>query len=615
MSSERPRVAASAASLAVDDDLELLNRLRTLFTNARNHRRVFYDRWRRNYNLVNNRWGQDGNNNPRDSEIYPTLASIAAWMTDQNTSVDVSAACDPNSDYARFMQAIARDLATVLQTNWTVENEKAETKMVVWDAFQYGAGFYKAIWDQSLAGNLGNSKAIRVDPWALYLDPTATSLRDCEYMIEVRSMSLAEVERRWPGHSTALEASLSSFSDSMDDRPTQGDNPSRIPKANPGAFNGVAGTRWANPNGSRGPDGDATLPSVVVYEFWIKENDEYWESDLEDDDTGLTLAPGEKLKDKNDKDETDDEKHVAVRWRVCVTAANQILMDEWADDLYSSGDQPYERYVWEETGEMYGIALVDHLAHPQIALNRLLTSLQQNAELIGNPIFLEAANSGLDRVNVINKPGQRLRLSGTGAMQNNRPDWLRPPEMPAFVQQLVEFWIGRIENTSGLMGAMKGGAQPSRTPEGVVSTIQEAAFVRIRSALANLEMAISNVSYKLADLIIDNYTEPRVMAIVGPDGAKQTSLALAARHFIVPTHKGAAPLKYSLLIQAGASSPTSRQARVAEADMAYSLGIIDRQAWMEAHSYPNYEEVLKRVNEQITAGEFNPPGARQRAQH
>lgn len=597
----------------MDRDLELVNKLRSIFSIARNYRRSQYDNWRRNYRLVNNRIGVGGLTQswaptPRDSEIYPVLSSIAAWMTDQNTNVDVTAAADPNSDYFTFMSAIAMDLGTVLQTNWIVENYKAQTKMVVWDAFMYGAGFFKTVWDQSLSGGLGNVMLRRVDPWAFYIDPTATSLDDAEYMCEVREMSLAEVERRWPGHGTALELSTSLTGEGIDQKPSNYDEVSKVPKANPGSLP-QGNQRWAAPTG-RNQMGAAALPAVVVYEFWIKENDEWWDADLADDDKGLTLAEGEKPPEKAKED---DDKHVAVRWRVVVMAGNQILMDEWADELYSSATHPYDRYVYEETGEMYGIALVDHLAQPQIALNRLLTSLQQNAELVGNPIFMEGANSGLDRVNIINRPGQRLRLNGPGAMANNRPDWLRPPEMPAFVQSLVEFWIARIENISGLSAAIKGGGD-SRTPEGVVTTIQEAAFVRVRSALANLEAALASSAYKMADLIIDNYTEPRLVAVVGPEGEK-TALALSSRHFIVPTHKGAAPLKYSVLIQAGASAPTSRQARVAEADAAYALGIIDRQAWMEAHSYPNWQKVLQRVNAAIADGSFNPPGARQRAKH
>lgn len=599
-------------------DLDLINKLQQLFTLSRNAKRNLYDSWMRNYKLVNNRIGSVGGGSwypaPRDSEIYPTLSAIAAWMTDQNTSIDIVAAADPNSPYSIFMQAVATDLSTVMQTNWTVDSEEAEVRMVVWDSFQCGAGFFKNIWDQALAGGLGNAKAIRVDPWSLYFDPNATSLSNTEYIIEVRRMSLDEIERRWPGSATSLGLQTGMIDGGSDEKPDQYDmSSSRVPKANPGALP-QGNARWAAPSGRQPDGGQIVSPGIVVYEYWLKENDEYWESDLADDDTGLTATDDEKPAAKTDGQ--DDEKHVSERWRVVVVAGNQVLMDEWSDELTSYGSHPYERFVFEETGEMYGVALCDHLAQPQIYLNRLLTALQHNAELCGNPIFMENANSGLDRVNIINKPGQRLRLNGPAGLQQNRPEWLRPPDMPPGVSDLVQFWISRIENISGLSAAVKGGpSSSSRMPEGVVSTIQESAFVRIRAALSNMEDTLKNCAYKLAELIIDNYTEPRIVAIVGPQNMGKTAIALSSRHFIVPTHKGALPLKYSLVIQAGASMPTTRQARAAEADQAYALGIIDRQAWFEAHGTPNWPALLMRINKAIADGTFNPPGARQQARH
>jgi len=310
----------------------------------------------------------------------------------------------------------------------------------------------------------------------------------------------------------------------------------------------------------------------------------------------------------------DQTKHVTTKWRVYVLAANQILFEEDAEDLWSHEGHPYERYVFEEMGEQYGIALVDHLAHPQIYINRLLTALQHNAELVGNPIFIEPSNSGLGRTAIQNKPGQRLTVNANAMQSGAKPDWLQPPQMPDSVRQLVEFWIARIENISGLSAAIKGGAgAQNRTPEGVVSSIQEATFVRIRSALANLETTLARATMKLADLIIDNYTEPRILAVVGPTG-KQSALALTARHFVIPTKKGATPLKYQLLLQAGASMPTSRQARVAEADKGFAMGTIDRIGWYEAHQYPNWQIMNQRITQAIATGQWNPPGARQKRQ-
>ena len=90
-------------------------------------------------------------------------------------------------------------------------------------------------------------------------------------------------------------------------------------------------------------------------------------------------------------------------------------------------------------------------------------------------------------------------------------------------------------------------------------------------------------------------------------------MALRARHFYGPTDKGAAPLKYMVNIKAGAASPTSRQARMAEADNLFVIGAIDDEAVLEAHQYPHIKEILSRKYSKEAAGVPQAPGARQRA--
>jgi hypothetical protein len=194
-------------------------------------------------------------------------------------------------------------------------------------------------------------------------------------------------------------------------------NPGNLPSSGTlSSYSGSAATRWSSPKHKTGPK-----PGVVVYEFWLKEN--------------------ERVKPSSEaKTESMEEAEVKVRWRVVVTAANVVLMDEYAEDLWSGANHPYERYVWDDTDEFYGIALVDHLAYPQIYINRLLTALQHNAELTGNPIFIEPANSGLNRVNIINRPGQRVRLSGPGG-DAEQAGMDGAAIYAGFGQNLVTFWI------------------------------------------------------------------------------------------------------------------------------------------------------------------------------
>lgn len=576
------------------DEMETVQRLRNIFYHARRAKAVRYDTWQRNLRLLNARSNTSTASwvpQPRDSEIYPILSAMVAWMTDQNIVIDTSPAADPNTDFYNFFSQISNDLATLLYSNWVTLDYDAQVKLCLWDALLYGTGIFKSVWDNAIDNGYGNALLRRVDPWSFYPDPNATSMDDADHFIEVHRWSYEEVIRRYPDSEALLELADGGDED-FDERPTTYSEGGGSPMTNPGALP-TPGTIWNNKQ-SRTPRSKQS--HLTVYEYWIRENST-WHDDYDDLDTDTRPMA---------------EKHVEDQWRVIVVCKSQILMDELAEDLWSHKQHPYDRFVIDDLGEFYGIALVDHLAYPQIYINRLLTSLQQNAELIGNPIFIEPTNAGLGRTAIINKPGQRLRLQGSAGMQN-KPDWLQPPNMPSFIMDLVQFWISRMESISGLSAIVKGATPTSRNSEGVISSIQEAAFVRIRQALGNLEKCLEKSGAKLADLVIDNFTDPRVMAIVGPSG-EQSSIALQSRHFYGPTENGAAPLKYTLQLRAGASLPTSRQARVQEADKLYAMGTIDRQALLEAHQYPGITTVLKRIQAGIQDGTFNPPGARQRTQ-
>src|SRR5438128_4902161 len=104
------------------------------------------------------------------------------------------------------------------------------------------------------------------------------------------------------------------------------------------------------------------------------------------------------------------------------------------------------------------------------------------------------------------------------------------------------------------------------------------------------------------------------MAVIGPDGEK-TAMTLFKNHFTLPSKEGDAPLQYIIQVRAGASTPTSRQSRVGEADKRYTMQVIDDQAVLEAHQYPHIPELLERKYEKMMKGLIGQqPGQRQRSQ-
>lgn len=582
-------------------DLELVARLDQLFFNAVTRKRRYYEEWRRNYLLTNNKmWSEWRTANwmpsPMASEIYPIISALIAWITDQAIVFSCSASSDPHTLYSQWLGKLSNDIEAILQSNWLNHNMDDEIYLSLWDAALFGCGIQKTVWDSGAVGGLGDAMIRRIDPWAFYPDPSGHNMNDCQYFIEQHRLSFDECQRRFPmsyDKLIAAEASLSgSTMNSYDSRPNLYDQ-EQFPKSNPGALPSSGTTGSLGPTGKPGSFGlpgqgrqkSVLSDGVIVNEFWLRENRV---EDIEDSPTKEKPNPNYEYPDTIISDE----------WRVVVVASGVILMDEYASDLWGSGRHPYTRFAFDDIGEFWGIALVSHLAPAQIAINRLLSSLQQNAELIGNPIFMEQDDSGIARTAIVNRPGQRLRLKGGPNAANNQPAWLTPPNMPAFIQQLIEFWINRMENISGLSAATKGNMPPPRTPSSSVTATQESGFVRVRQAMRNLEQCLRESGNLQTELITENYTTPRIVAIVGPDG-DQSSLQLSAKHFYDPSidGDGSLPFRFSIFIDAGANNPTSRQSRIAEADTLFAMQGIDRQALLQAHNYPHADEINARMEQ------------------
>jgi hypothetical protein len=584
-------------------DLQTVADLRTLYLVARDEKRQRYDNWMRNYRLLNNRVGGTVQNwmpAPRDSEIYPGLSSLVAWMTDQEIDVDLIPSADPNSQLYDYVQGIADDLNNVFATTWLTEGYDMQIKLALWDAVLYGTGILKNLWDNALSGGYGNAVMRRTDPWAFYVDPNATCLSDAEYMIEVRKVSADELQRRFPDTYDKVVTDTTTSPEGYDEKPKIYGTMDRRVMTNPGQIPSSGMWPGSAPRvgtfGGRSRDRRLYQPSpgYILYEYWLKINDEYEE------------AWPELPHEVNEETPVYADNRVKPTWRFVALCNSRILLDVPVSDMWSHGQPPYEDFRFDDIGEFYGISLVDHLAHPQIYINRLLTALQHNTELTGNPIFIEPANSGLNRVNIINRPGQRLTVSGPQAMQN-RPDWLTPPPMPQQAMDLVNFWISRIENTMSLSALQKGITPTQRNAEGALNMVQEAAFVRVRSSLSNLQACLQRCSVKLCDLMIDNYTVPRVTSIIGEDG-EMFAKALAGQHFYVPSSKGSVPLKYVIRIEAGAGGPTSRSARIAEADHLFGMGAVDDQYVLQKHRARNPKAVLQRLYSKRQQGLIGVPG-------
>jgi hypothetical protein len=166
------------------------------------------------------------------------------------------------------------------------------------------------------------------------------------------------------------------------------------------------------------------------------------------------------------------------------------------------------------------------------------------------------------------------------------------------IQMLMEWWRDEIERIAGLQGGQKGEIPSGRATDKQVSATQEAGFIRIRSAQRNLELTLRKAFELVANLIIINYDVPRTVAIVGPEG-EMTSVRLASNHFYAPGPTGTKdPLRFSLLVNAGSSKPTSRAARIKEANDLFQMHVVDQQYVLQAYRVSHWQAVMARTQKE-----------------
>lgn len=545
--------------------------VRELFIRARESRRVLMQQWKRNYRALNNRDYVPGaaawDEQPALSNIWPGIASAVAWMTDQRPTIEVTPTTEQFSPYWDFYQQLAKDMNVCISAAFMNYALDGEITKCLWDVYTYGIGYYKTTWEPWLAEGLGDSAFRRKDPFTIYPDPFGHDESDISYIIEAHTMTIQDADRTWPGAARKLSPQ---FLEEHDEAPHRLDT--QINKNQPRVALGALApsTTPQYHNSVDSPNKPHDSPVVTVLEAYVR---------------------GYKT------EETDQPGVVRVRddWRCIVVCGNAVLMDKPCIEVNAYGTHPYQREVLFDAGEWYGPCLVELLTPIQRIINWLLGAINRNIYLAGNPVLVEDPRAASRNKRYTNRPAQRLEGNPQSVA------WMSPPQIhPQMSVDLIRFYKGEIESILGLTAMVQGFAPTGRNAQGVLDSVQDAAFVRVRASLRELERSLRGVASKMAANIAEFYTEPRLMSIIGPDG-QHTAKALRARHFYAidaDSPSDRIPLRFSLVADAGSQLPTSKQARAAEAKVLFKLGAIDVYETLRAMEWPNYALVAQRVMEQ-----------------
>ncbi len=525
-------------------------------------------------------------------------------MTDQRPVLFASPApslkdlpVPPDENFKAVVKQKAEDMQHNLASWWVTRTVSPQIEQAIFDQLLFGAGILKTGWDQSYEDGRGDAFMRRIDPYTLLPDPNASCIEDARYILEVRRVPLFEIRSRFPerGHLVRGDG----MTNKADQRPEITTNFEVVPMANPAAtgvtgnFPGTPATGIPARYGYPGYGGsDDYTKTVLLVECWVRTTESYDAPYIEGGEYMGNLS------------------YERPVWQYTAVANNVVLTPDTRNP-FAHGQCPYVRVPLCEVGEFWSIPMTEHLGPAMIAMNRLLAALQTNAELIGNPTLLEDANAGLSRTKIVNRPGGRL-VKNPGA----EVKWLEPPNMPANTKELVQFWSDRIDRMSGIQ-AVSASLRRKQAAQ-TVDAVQEASFVRIRAILRNMEEAVRVGANQVASNMAQFYIEPRCVSLIGPVGSSEDFLLLGHRHFTtpVPNTKGGTdyhPVDFDISVQAGSSLPISRQARASEADALLRMGVVDDEAVLDAHDWPDKKTVLARTQQKKSAGMMPQAGHNPRA--
>jgi len=191
-----------------------------------------------------------------------------------------------------------------------------------------------------------------------------------------------------------------------------------------------------------------------------------------------------------------------------VWAQDQILVEEEPLD-----PMPYVMFSGIKVpNRFWPTAVTTQLRGPQIALNKLESQIQENANRLGNPSILKSRQANVFYGGV---PGEEVLYDST--VTDAVPQFLVPPNMPAYVDQRLQRILESMNEISGLHEVSNASVPTGVTAASAINLLQEADDTRIGPEVQDMEFSLGEAGTKLARLLARYVSDERILRIAGED--------------------------------------------------------------------------------------------------
>lgn len=190
----------------------------------------------------------------------------------------------------------------------------------------------------------------------------------------------------------------------------------------------------------------------------------------------------------------------------------------WAQDKLLIEEEPLDPmpYVMfsgiKVPNRFWPTAVTTQLRGPQIALNKLESQIQENANRLGNPSILKSRQANVYYGGV---PGEEVLYDST--VTDAVPQFLVPPNMPAYVDQRLQRILESMNEISGLHEVSNASVPTGVTAASAINLLQEADDTRIGPEVQDMEYSLGEAGTKLSRLLAKYVSDERILRIAGED--------------------------------------------------------------------------------------------------
>ena len=415
-----------------------------------------------------------------------------------------------------------------------------------------------------------------LDPFDFYIDPSASDLKDAEYVIKAVRTSLNSIKSN-PEYT---------FYEETDN--IRGEY--RLAASEYKQFL-LQALKYYQPRTTL-----AEEEGVILKEAWIKMHIN--EKNIDEITEGL----------KDNDEDTKDLRQGEVVMRV-ITYMDSVDMplqykmirqDYFPFSLYQADVNPME---------IYGESWIKHV----IPMNRVLDALESsifkyNYKYAIGRIVLDK-NSG---VRIITNEHGDIIEKNAGAEVSSLP--LQP--LPSSYQIQIGNMRQYIEDVGGAHEVSMG-----RIPAGVksgigIAELKAADAVNQQDLVDALEEFLSDVGYKVLRIIADNYDIPKIIKVLGKTGSPEHfsvigEAAAKGRKNLKEVRIGPDTFALSVIgadnevqVSVGTWLAYTKDARVARLQEFYSSGLIDQQTFLEHAEFADIEDIVDRTRKEELLKKF-----------